>query len=58
MTSSKEEHPVEPPAPGQREDDDLEEDGAGRKAKLALVFFPFLILLIPLLLDWWLRGRS
>ena len=37
---------------------ELEEGRAGVQAKLALVLFPFVILLLLLFLDWWLRGRS
>lgn len=39
------------------EGDDLEEQ-AGIRAKLLLTLFPFLLVLLFLLLDWWLRGRS
>ena len=34
------------------------EEGAGIGAKLALTLFPFLLILLSLLLEWWLRGRS
>lgn len=37
---------------------DLETRRAGSLSKLILVSFPFLILLVLLLLDWWARGRS
>jgi hypothetical protein len=37
---------------------DHETRRAGSLSKLILVSFPFLILLLLLLLDWWARGRS
>jgi hypothetical protein len=37
---------------------DHETRKAGSLSKLILVSFPFLILLLLLLLDWWARGRS
>jgi hypothetical protein len=35
-----------------------EEEEAGIWAKLFLTLFPFLLVLLFLLLEWWLRGRS
>jgi hypothetical protein len=35
-----------------------EERPAGTLPKLALTLFPFLLLFLGLLLDWWIRGRS
>lgn len=44
---------------------DLQERGPGKEeeesgiwAKLFLTLFPFLLVLLFLLLEWWLRGRS
>ena len=34
------------------------EEAAGIPAKLLLTLFPFLLVLVFLLLEWWLRGRS
>jgi len=37
---------------------DDHEGEAGIPGKLLLTLFPFLLVLLLLLLDWWLRGRS
>jgi hypothetical protein len=34
------------------------EEPAGIPAKLALTLFPFVVVLLFLILEWWIRGRS
>lgn len=34
------------------------QDGVGFLEKLVLTAFPFLLVLLFLILEWWLRGRS
>ena len=58
MKNGSEEGTGEETVEDQGTEKELEEGRAGVQAKLALVLFPFVILLLLLFLDWWLRGRS
>jgi len=39
-------------------DDPEGEEDSGIVGKLALTLFPFLLILLFLLIEWWIRGRS
>jgi hypothetical protein len=47
-------------ARGRRDEgeDGLKEEAASFRAKLVLTLFPFVLILLFLLFEWWLRGRS
>jgi len=58
MKASDAESPGGPRSRGNEGEDDVEEGAASFRARLILTLFPFVLILLFLFFEWWLRGQS